>query len=110
MTEINLPPRRRRHHHVRRDPHGRPLGRQWLEGAPRVRRGRALLDEGPPGEHDHGPQHQGGPLARVGGLDATRADPTGVFVFRDEPAEIALFEEPGPGAAFRLILRAKLAG
>lgn len=28
-------------------------------------------------------------LARVGGLDATRADPTGVFVFRDEPAEIA---------------------
>ena len=28
-------------------------------------------------------------LAQVGGLDATRADPTGVFVFRDEPAEIA---------------------
>lgn len=28
-------------------------------------------------------------LARVGGLDATRADPTGVFVFRNEPAEIA---------------------
>ncbi|GAB4261527.1 MAG: polysaccharide biosynthesis/export family protein [Pararhodobacter sp.] len=28
-------------------------------------------------------------LARVGGLDATRADPTGVFVFRDEPAAIA---------------------
>lgn len=28
-------------------------------------------------------------LAQVGGLDPTRADPTGVFVFRDEPAEIA---------------------
>ena len=28
-------------------------------------------------------------LAQVGGLDATRADPTGVFVFRDEPAEVA---------------------
>jgi polysaccharide export outer membrane protein len=28
-------------------------------------------------------------LAQVGGLDATRADPTGVFVFRDEPEEIA---------------------
>jgi polysaccharide export outer membrane protein len=28
-------------------------------------------------------------LAQVGGLDATRADPTGVFVFRNEPAEIA---------------------
>lgn len=28
-------------------------------------------------------------LARVGGLDATRADPTGVFVFRDEPETIA---------------------
>ncbi len=28
-------------------------------------------------------------LARVGGLDATRADPTGVFVFRDEPADVA---------------------
>ncbi|MEZ5751192.1 MAG: hypothetical protein R3D60_04235 [Paracoccaceae bacterium] len=28
-------------------------------------------------------------LARVGGLDATRADPTGVFVFRDEPAAVA---------------------
>jgi len=28
-------------------------------------------------------------LARVGGLDATRADPTGVFVFRNEPAEVA---------------------
>lgn len=28
-------------------------------------------------------------LAQVGGLDATRADPTGVFVFRDEPADIA---------------------
>jgi len=28
-------------------------------------------------------------LAQVGGLDATRADPTGVFVFRDEPVEIA---------------------
>lgn len=28
-------------------------------------------------------------LAQVGGLDATRADPTGVFVFRNEPADIA---------------------
>ncbi|HHX90896.1 MAG TPA: polysaccharide export protein [Paracoccus sp.] len=28
-------------------------------------------------------------LAQVGGLDPTRADPTGVFVFRNEPAEIA---------------------
>jgi len=28
-------------------------------------------------------------LAQVGGLDAARADPTGVFVFRDEPAEVA---------------------
>ncbi len=28
-------------------------------------------------------------LAQVGGLDATRADPTGVFVFRDEPADVA---------------------
>lgn len=28
-------------------------------------------------------------LAQVGGLDATRADPTGVFVFRDEPEEVA---------------------
>lgn len=28
-------------------------------------------------------------LAMVGGLDATRADPTGVFVFRDEPQEVA---------------------
>lgn len=28
-------------------------------------------------------------LARVGGLDATRADPTGVFVFRNEPERIA---------------------
>lgn len=28
-------------------------------------------------------------LAQVGGLDATRADPTGVFVFRNEPAAIA---------------------
>ncbi|MCA2009918.1 polysaccharide biosynthesis/export family protein [Cereibacter sphaeroides] len=28
-------------------------------------------------------------LAQVGGLDATRADPTGVFVFRDEPVEVA---------------------
>lgn len=28
-------------------------------------------------------------LAQVGGLDATRADPTGVFVFRDEPEGIA---------------------
>lgn len=28
-------------------------------------------------------------LARVGGLDPTRADPTGVFVFRDEPEAIA---------------------
>ncbi len=28
-------------------------------------------------------------LARVGGLDATRADPTGVFVFRNEPEAIA---------------------
>lgn len=28
-------------------------------------------------------------LARVGGLAPARADPTGVFVFRDEPAEIA---------------------
>jgi polysaccharide export outer membrane protein len=28
-------------------------------------------------------------LAQVGGLDATRADPTGVFVFRDEPAAVA---------------------
>ncbi|PVH29995.1 sugar ABC transporter substrate-binding protein [Pararhodobacter oceanensis] len=28
-------------------------------------------------------------LAQVGGLDATRADPTGVFVFRNEPAEVA---------------------
>ncbi|WP_349768671.1 polysaccharide biosynthesis/export family protein [Rhodobacter sp. NTK016B] len=28
-------------------------------------------------------------LAQVGGLDPTRADPTGVFVFRDEPVEVA---------------------
>ncbi len=28
-------------------------------------------------------------LARVGGLNALSADPTGIFVFRDEPAEIA---------------------
>lgn len=28
-------------------------------------------------------------LARVGGLDATRADPTGVFIFRNEPVEVA---------------------
>lgn len=28
-------------------------------------------------------------LAQVGGLDATRADPTGVFVFREEPQEVA---------------------
>ncbi len=28
-------------------------------------------------------------LARVGGLDPTRADPTGVFVFRNEPQDIA---------------------
>lgn len=28
-------------------------------------------------------------LAQVGGLDPTRADPTGVFVFRNEPVEIA---------------------
>lgn len=28
-------------------------------------------------------------LAQVGGLDATRADPTGIFIFRDEPAEVA---------------------
>ncbi len=28
-------------------------------------------------------------LAQVGGLDPTRADPTGVFVFRNEPEEIA---------------------
>lgn len=28
-------------------------------------------------------------LAQVGGLDPTRADPTGVFVFRNEPADIA---------------------
>jgi len=28
-------------------------------------------------------------LARVGGLDATRADPTGIFVFRDEPEVVA---------------------
>jgi len=28
-------------------------------------------------------------LAQVGGLDATRADPTGVFVFRNEPPEVA---------------------
>lgn len=28
-------------------------------------------------------------LASVGGLDPSRADPTGVFVFRDEPPEIA---------------------
>lgn len=28
-------------------------------------------------------------LARVGGLDPTRADPTGVFVFRNEPERIA---------------------
>lgn len=28
-------------------------------------------------------------LARVGGLDPTRADPTGVFVFRDEPEAVA---------------------
>jgi polysaccharide biosynthesis/export protein len=28
-------------------------------------------------------------LARVGGLDPTRADPTGVFVFRNEPEEIS---------------------
>lgn len=28
-------------------------------------------------------------LAMVGGLDATRADPTGVFVFRDEPSSVA---------------------
>ena len=28
-------------------------------------------------------------LARVGGLDPTRADPTGVFIFRDEPEAIA---------------------
>lgn len=28
-------------------------------------------------------------LAQVGGLDPNRADPTGVFVFRDEPAEVA---------------------
>jgi polysaccharide export outer membrane protein len=28
-------------------------------------------------------------IARVGGLMASSADPTGVFVFRNEPAEIA---------------------
>lgn len=28
-------------------------------------------------------------LAQVGGLNATQADPTGIFVFRNEPAEIA---------------------
>jgi len=28
-------------------------------------------------------------IAQVGGLNATQADPTGVFVFRNEPAEIA---------------------
>ena len=28
-------------------------------------------------------------IAQVGGLSATTADPTGVFVFRNEPAEIA---------------------
>lgn len=28
-------------------------------------------------------------LAQVGGLDPTRADPTGIFVFRNEPAQIA---------------------
>ena len=28
-------------------------------------------------------------LAQVGGLDPTRADPTGVFVFRDEPSAVA---------------------
>ena len=28
-------------------------------------------------------------LAQVGGLDPTRADPTGVFVFRDEPSSVA---------------------